>query len=453
VKNRFWWTTLPVLITLLIVVLSGVFWNEPLPAENGLVQVLIHLFGEPVYLGPVLLGSFLLVVALALALRTKLAWNLFKYGLGLGLLGWVIWQYWSYEGPDGQPMGLITAMDKPINVGPFFLALVILTVAVLITVIRWYVLVRAQGLPFTLVNALRLGLIGYYLSTFLPGSVGGDFFRAAYIAREQSRRTVAVATVLIDRAMGLVGLFWLVALVGGISWVTGALEQMARNHAAVIFLESIVSISMVFVVGSLAFWFLLGFLPQRRADKFAWRLSRIPKIGHSVAEFWRAIWMYRCQGRSVGLSLILSMLGHVGFVLTFYFASLTLSAADQIPSMGEHFLLVPVGMAIQAGCPTPSGVGGGEVGYGELYYQVGYGFDKGVLGSLTQRVLTWILGLVSYLTYLRMRPTLQAAAENAVGEATVGLTPGPSINGPPVVASTATVAASPNKIVKKQSAT
>ena len=40
--------------------------------------------------------------------------------------------------------------------------------------------------------------------------------KAAGIAREQSRRTVAVATVIMDRIIGLWGLCWLVALLGGL---------------------------------------------------------------------------------------------------------------------------------------------------------------------------------------------------------------------------------------------
>ena len=56
--------------------------------------------------------------------------------------------------------------------------------------------------------------------------------------------------------------------------------------------------------------------------------------------------MFRCQGRSVGLALAMAMFGHVGFVLAFYLAARTLSPAGQIPALGAHFLLVPVGMAI-----------------------------------------------------------------------------------------------------------
>src|SRR5262249_19578568 len=138
----------------------------------------------------------------------------FKYGIGLTLLVWVIWKNWG-PSPDGTSMGLSGALQRPIHFLPLLLGVLICFASVLLTFVRWFLLVRAQGLPFTSPAALRLGLMGYFFNNFLPSSVGGDILKAAGIARVQSRRTVAVATVLIDRIIGLCGLFWLVTLLGG----------------------------------------------------------------------------------------------------------------------------------------------------------------------------------------------------------------------------------------------
>src|SRR5207248_9297078 len=112
---------------------------------------------------------------------------------------------------------------EPIHSDSLALAATLGLAAVLLTILRWYYLVRAQGLPFTVTNALRLGLVGFYFSIFLPGSVGGDIIKAAFIARGQSRRTVAVATVILDRVIALWGLLWFVASLGGVVWLPGAL--------------------------------------------------------------------------------------------------------------------------------------------------------------------------------------------------------------------------------------
>jgi hypothetical protein len=264
-------------------------------------------------------------------------------------------------------------------------------------------------------SAVRLGLIGYYLSTFLPGAVGGDIIRAACIARQQNRRTVAVATVILDRVIGFCGLFWLVALLGGIFWAGGWLDAVAVRTGAAGVLQAIILGAAGLAGASLVFWLLLGVLPAARAERFASWLERIPRVGPSLGELWRAVWMYRCRGRSVALALVMAVVGHVGFVLAFYFASLTLTPAAEVPTLGAHYLLVPVGMTIQAGFPTPGGVGAAEYGYGKLYEKAGFAESAGVLASLVQRALNWILSLTGYLVYLRMRPDLHAPAPEPVG--------------------------------------
>src|SRR5262249_36368153 len=187
-----------------------------------------------------------------------------------GLLAYVVWSNWA----PNSDQGLAHIWQKhvvegePIHAGYFVLAAVIYSASVLVTFGRWYVLVRAQDLPFTLPDALRLGLIGFFLSNFLPaGSVGGDIIKAAFLAREQSRRTVAVATVLIDRAIGLWGLFWLVAILGIIFWAAGSPE--IHNEPK---LQWIVLGSLALVGVTLAVWFLLEILPEYRAVRFAGRL-------------------------------------------------------------------------------------------------------------------------------------------------------------------------------------
>ena len=144
-----------------------------------------------------------------------------QYGLGYGLLAWVVWSNWHVYADDGTEVGLAAALSRPLNWPAFLVALAIFSAGAFLTFIRWFVLVRAQDLPFTMASAFRLGMIGLYFSAFLPGSVGGDIVKAVAIAREQSRRTVAVATVILDRVIGLCGLFWLVTLLGNGFGLTG----------------------------------------------------------------------------------------------------------------------------------------------------------------------------------------------------------------------------------------
>jgi uncharacterized protein (TIRG00374 family) len=301
-------------------------------------------------------------------------------------------------------------LGEPIQAGYFFLAAVIGLISILITFLRWYVLVRAVELPFRLLDALRLGFIGLFFNTFMPGSVGGDIIKAAFLAREQNRRTVAVATVLMDRAIALWALVWFVALLGAGFWMSGLLVGQGAEPC-----RAIVTIAWIIIGASMVVWVGLGLLPAHRAERFAGRLTRLPKVGHSAAEFWRAVWMYRCRPRSVFGVLVLSWVGHVGFVFLFYFSALTLWTTDsgqKLPTLAQHFLIVPIGLVIQAMPFFPGGAGIGELGFGLLYEWLGCSEASGVLGSLVQRVINWVLGILGYLVYLRMRASLPAALDD-----------------------------------------
>jgi uncharacterized protein (TIRG00374 family) len=296
---------------------------------------------------------------------------------------------------------------EPINTGYFLLAFAFALPSVFLTFVRWYILVRAVELPFRVFDAFRLGFIGLFFNNFMPGSVGGDVIKAAVLAREQDRRTIAVATVIMDRAIALWALIWFVGLLGAGFWMSGLLVGQGAEQC-----RKIVTIAWIIVGVSGLVWIALGMLPDWRARRFAGRLERLPKVGTAVAELWRAVWMYRCRPRAVGSVLLLSWVGHVGFVFLFYYAALTLWQPDSgelIPSLSQHFLIVPIGLVIQAAPFFPGGAGIGELGFGLLYQWLGCSEASGVLGSLVQRVINWTLGLLGGLTYLRMRTALKSA--------------------------------------------
>jgi uncharacterized protein (TIRG00374 family) len=308
---------------------------------------------------------------------------------------------------------------EPIHSGYLVLAFFLALAAIMLTFARWYVLVRAVELPFRVIDAFRLGFVGLFFNTFMPGSVGGDIIKAAFLAREHSRRTVAVATVLMDRAIALWALVWFVALLGAGFWLGGLLVGQGAEQC-----RTIVTIAWIIVGASLVVWLGLGVLPEWRAVRFAGRLSKLPKVGHSAAEFWRAVWMYRCRPGSVYFVLLLSWIGHVGFVFLFYFAALTLwdpGSGQKIPTLTQHFLIVPIGLVISAMPFFPGGAGIGELGFGLLYEWLGCSEASGVLASLVQRVIMWVLGLLGYLVYLRMRGTLPAPASETASVEKDGL--------------------------------
>lgn len=80
--------------------------------------------------------------------------------------------------------------------------------------LRWFVLMRARGMTVTLARAMRLTLVGTFFNFCMPGTTGGDVIKAWYAAVRSDRRTDAVMSVIVDRAVGLIGLILLSGVVG-----------------------------------------------------------------------------------------------------------------------------------------------------------------------------------------------------------------------------------------------
>ena len=249
--------------------------------------------------------------------------GLLKYGIGFGLLAYVIYKYWD-DNPDTGAPGLKTLLQGPIDFGALILAAALVAVALSLQIFRWYILVHSLDLPCTLRNTFRLGMVGVFYNTFLPGSVGGDLLKAYFLAKEHpERKTRAVATVIADRALGLFGLILFCAVLGSMAWAGGDPRIVANPK-----LQNLIATMGAIASGSILGFVLLGYLPQRRVDRFAVRLKWFPKIGKSLAELWYTLWIYRQLIRAIVLCVGLSALAHFGLVFAFHSASRVFSPAN-----------------------------------------------------------------------------------------------------------------------------
>lgn len=96
------------------------------------------------------------------------------------------------------------------------LALVALDRSVMI--LRWILLLRATGTNIAASTAAHIFLVSSFVGSFLPAGVGGDAARAWGLSRETSRGSEALASVAVDRLLGIFALV-VMASVGLIAWV------------------------------------------------------------------------------------------------------------------------------------------------------------------------------------------------------------------------------------------
>jgi glycosyltransferase 2 family protein len=336
-------------------------------------------------------------------------WTFLKYSLALALLGYIVYANWDPPNARGlKAVWQAHVVDRqPINGNALLAGFLLFGSSLVVGIYRWYVLMRAQDLPITRSSAFRIGLLGYFFNTFLPGAVGGDIVKAAAVAREQSRRAAAVATVVMDRIIGLWSLVSFVALLGGLCWVAGMLAGPTAGPA-----QTIVMTAIGIVGVSVAAWVLMGLVVRKDTGRLGARLRRIPKIGGLAAECWHVVGMYRSRQASIAWAIGLSWIGDVGLVLAFYCCGLTLwdgLPGNPLPTLAEQFLIVPAGNILAAIPLFPGGAGISEAGFGGLFALFGSAASNGILAALVTRFVTWIVGLLSFLVSQCMRSGYQHA--------------------------------------------
>ncbi|HET6883951.1 MAG TPA: lysylphosphatidylglycerol synthase transmembrane domain-containing protein [Pirellulales bacterium] len=335
----------------------------------------------------------------------KILFNLFKFGACIGLVAWLVVD-------ATRNRAFADLAHQPKQWGLLALALVTGLSAVVLTFVRWHALVRALGLPFTLKDALRLGFLGYLLNFVSFGAVGGDLFKAVFVARQfPGRRAEAVATVVLDRVIGLYMLFVMATTA---ILVTGQLDNTDET-VRVICRGAIVATA----VGAAGILVLL--IPGVTQGSFSSMLDRVPKVGPIFAKLLGGIRIYRRRWGVLLATALLSVGVHALSTLSVYLVARGLPGT--CPSLADHFVMIPLAF-VTGVLPLPgNGLGAFEAVVMMLYERVPVGLQMaeghGFVVSICYRAVTILIALIGVCYYLASRrevATVLAAAEREIDE-------------------------------------
>jgi glycosyltransferase 2 family protein len=161
------------------------------------------------------------------------------------------------------------------SLGSLLAGLLIASAGLMLGAVRWRVLLDAYGAPLrpSLLAALRLNFIATFYNTYLPGGVAGDLMRGVATRHSFAERgaTEAIAVVLVERALGLLGMVTLAAVgllaVGNRVADTGSLWIWSAIGGG----SAVIAVLMLPLARHLAPW-----LPKRLAS-IAGRLPAISR--------------------------------------------------------------------------------------------------------------------------------------------------------------------------------
>jgi len=274
---------------------------------------------------------------------------------------------------------------------------------------RWKMLLDVQEVDLSYFDALSLTMQGFFFSLVIPGALGGDFVKGAFVAKRagEGRKLVGVFTILIDRVVGFIALFSLAGAAGLLS-----LDFLASLSGFTALVARALEVGCA--VGFLA----AAFLVFHRQLERVWGVSKLigladrllkgaPSRLMEAMDSFRSSWPVLLKALAVSVVFI-----HLQLSAVVYCVARGLGVSEVPPKI--YVLATTLGNAAGSLPLTPSGTGTRDTVIESLLSAVGV--DKGA-ALATPLIMTGIilifnlLGGVFFLVSSGRRKRLEAEAE------------------------------------------
>ncbi len=282
----------------------------------------------------------------------------------------------------------------------FLLAIACMGMVTICGTIRWYWMLRVQGLELPLKRVFSINLIGMFFNTFMLGATGGDVMKAWYVAHEtHHKKAEAVATVIVDRVIGLLVLF-VIALAMMLAFWSRVYDDAP--------LRTFTLFTLAFVLGTvvltaLSFW--KGFAD--RLPGLRQQLQRLPKY-EMLRRMIEACRSYASHPMVLAKTTAITVAVHGFSMLAIVCVGKGLGITSA--RLVDYFLYLPIINSIAAIPISISGLGVREGMYVTMFSRVGVSEPGALAMSLLGYFanLVWnLLGVVFYITHRKELPPVE----------------------------------------------
>ncbi len=266
------------------------------------------------------------------------------------------------------------------------LAILVYLVMILASAWRWGLLLEAQGIPCKFRWLTSSFLVATFFNNFLPSNIGGDVIRIADTAPAAGSKTLATTIVLMDRAIGLLGLV-LVAAIGATAGPR--LVDAGPGIGAPMLWAAFFGASLVSVLVLLRPRAVPALLQPLRIAHPEWVDTRLARLTGALERFRQApAALIGCFAGAIFVQAVL-----VGFYLA-------IAHSMQIPiGFLELALVVPITFVVQMVPVSMNGFGVREATFGLYFTRLGLPLESALLVSLVGAALVMIFSLSGAATY------------------------------------------------------
>lgn len=233
----------------------------------------------------------------------------------------------------------LRSIIRQADMGWSALALLLIGPIVLIMAWRLRLLLDTQDISLSYRDSLLLTFAGNFFNFALPGTTGGDVYKAYHIARRTHKRTEGVTVVLLDRVFGLVSFLLLAGVTIFFSW---------RHPMIGVYGRWVGYLMLVFLLGT-AMFFSRRFRSLIRYDALIARLPFADKI-RRIDDTTLSLRYHRQDSL---LSLAITLFAHALLVLSVYFLARALGihptgSRTQVSLIAACLLATVVGYLLAA---------------------------------------------------------------------------------------------------------
>jgi glycosyltransferase 2 family protein len=199
--------------------------------------------------------------------------------------------------------------------------------------LRFIVVMSIQGVRLSVWEAVKITYAGAFLNFAMPGSTGGDLYRAYCVARRTDRKTEAATAVFIDRVIGLSSMMMLGGAMSLVGWAI---------HLEIGWAARAIGLMLVLMIVGAGLFFSQTFRRLIRYDRI---LQRLP-LSHQFQRIDQAFFVLSHHKRKVALSLLLTVILQLFAMVALVIVAAALGMkTDSLPA---YLVYLPLGMVVRA---------------------------------------------------------------------------------------------------------
>ena len=275
---------------------------------------------------------------------------------------------------------VIKSADK----GLLLLAFAIASFNYVLSFLRWLMLLKAVDIVLPLKRVIISFAGGIFFNLFLPSTIGGDLMRSIDLAAHTKKPKEVIATVLLDRLSGYIGLVILSLTALTLGWKYLQDKSTLYSIAAI---TGILIVVLVVIFNKFAYSKINSLLQTPNAGK----------VRELIKDLHEEVHIFRSQGKTITYNLLVSILIQAISPLVFFIIALSIGIKINII---YFFVFLPIIGAITLLPISLGGLGLRDASTIFFFAKAGLAKDMAFAMSLINFSFILIYGILGGIIYV-----------------------------------------------------